>query len=82
MLRSRARSATLDESVLNQIKEHQRELVKQKQSQGLKRVSGEGGSTRNLNEPVFEKFESYRRESQLPNKVEELRVCILSFENN
>ena len=58
MLRSRARSATLDESVLNQIKEHQRELVKQKQSQGLKRFSGEGGSTRNLNEPVFEKFES------------------------
>ena len=82
MLRSRARTATLDESVLNQIKEHQRELVKQKQSQGLKRFSGEGGSTRSLNEPVFEKFESYRRESQLPTKVEELRVCILSFENN
>ena len=82
MLRSRARTATLDESVLNQIKEHQRELVKQKQSQGLKRFSGEGGSTRYLHEPVFEKFESYRRESQLPNKVEELRVCILSFENN
>ena len=56
--------------------------MKQKQSQGLKRFSGEGGSTRNLNEPVFEKFESYRRESQLPTKVEELRVCILSFENN
>ena len=56
--------------------------MKQKQSQGLMRFSGEGGSTRNLNEPVFEKFESYRRESQLPNKVEELRVCILSFENN
>lgn len=76
MLRSRARTATLDESVLNQIKEHQKELVKQKQNQGLKRFSSEGGSTRNSNEPVFEKFESYRRESQLPNKVEELRVRI------
>ena len=82
MLRSRARTATLDESVLNQIKEHPRELVKQKQSQGLKRFSGEGGSTRSLNEPVFEKFESYRRESQLPTKVEELRVCINTIEDN
>ena len=82
MLRSRARTATLDESVLNQIKEHQRELVKQKQSQGLKRFSGEGGSTRSLTETVFEKFESYRRESQLPTKVEELRVCINTIEDN
>lgn len=56
--------------------------MKQKQSQGLKRFSGEGGSTRYLNEPVFEKFESYRRESQLPNKVEELRVCIVALEDN
>ena len=82
MLRSRARTATLDESVLNQIKEHQRELVKQKHSPGRKRFSGEGGSTRSLNEPVFEKFESYRRESQLPTKVEELRVCINTIEDN
>jgi len=47
-----------------------------------KRFSGEGGSTRSLNEPVFEKFESYRRESQLPTKVEELRVCINTIEDN
>lgn len=75
-MRSRARTAALDESVMNKIKEHQKELVKQKQNDGLRRFAGEGGASRNSNESVFKKFESYRRESQLPTKVEELRVRI------
>ena len=74
MLRSRARTATIDESVAKKIKEHQSELVKQKQEEGLKRFKGEDGGGRDTNEEVFKKYESYRRESQLPTKVEDLRV--------
>lgn len=79
ILRSRARTATLDESVVNKIKEHQKELVKQKQDEGLKRFAGEGGASRESNEQIFKKFESYRRESQLPSKVEDLKVCTLEY---
>lgn len=74
MLRSRARTATLDESVANKIKEHQKELVKQKQDEGLKRFAGEDNGKKHSNVQVFKKFESYRRENQLPTKVEDLRV--------
>lgn len=74
MLRSRARTATIDESVAKKIKEHQSELVKQKQEEGLKRFKGEDGGGRDTNEEVFKKYESYRRENQLPTKVEDLRV--------
>lgn len=74
MLRSRARTATMDESVANKLKEHQKELVKQKQEEGLKRFAGEDAGAKHSNEHVFKKFESYRRESQLPTKVEDLRV--------
>lgn len=74
MLRSRARTATIDESVAKKMKEHQGELVKQKQDEGLKRFKGEDGAERDANEEVFKKYESYRRENMLPTKVDELRV--------
>ena len=74
MLRSRARTATIDESVAKKMKEHQGELVKQKQDEGLKRFKGEDGAERDANEEAFKKYESYRRENMLPTKVDELRV--------
>ena len=74
MLRSRARKSTMDEALANQLKEHQRELVKQKQEEGLKRFSSGDGNANDENEQVFKKFESYRRENQLPQRVEDLRV--------
>ena len=73
-LRSHARTATIDESVAKKIKEHQSELVKQKQEEGLKRFKGEDGAGTDSNQEVFKKHESYRRESQLPTKAEDLRV--------
>ncbi|WFD42788.1 Xaa-Pro aminopeptidase [Malassezia psittaci] len=75
-LRSHARTATIDESVAKKIKEHQSELVKQKQEEGLKRFKGEDGAGPDSNQEVFKKYESYRRESQLPTKVEDLRILV------
>lgn len=56
------------------MKEHQGELVRQKQEEGLKRFRNEDGTGNDANEEVFKKYESYRRENQLPSKVDELRV--------
>ncbi|WFD29153.1 Xaa-Pro aminopeptidase [Malassezia sp. CBS 17886] len=75
-LRSRARTATMDESVAKQLKEHQSELIKQKQKEGLARFSGGDGAARDSSDQVFKKYESYRREAQLPAKVEDLRILV------
>lgn len=76
VLRSRARAAGMDESVANKIKEHQRELVKQKQKEGLERFAEGAGDKRGGSEHTFKKFESYRRESQLPARIDEQRIIV------
>ena len=76
MLRSRARTATLDESVAKKIQEHQHEMIRQKQKEGMSRFAeGKGGATGG-DEKAFKRFESYRRENQLPSKVDELRIMV------
>lgn len=75
VLRSRARAATMDESVATKLKEHQRELIKQRQQDGMARFNEKDDASRDSKEKIFKKFESYRRGSQLPSKVDELRVC-------
>ena len=82
ILRSRSKTATIDESILNKIKEHQKELVKQKQEEGLKRFAGEDAGAQDTGESVFKKYESYRRESQLPTKVDDLRVRLFEHESD
>lgn len=74
MLRSRNRVAGMDESVAAKIKEHQRELVKQKQEEGLARFADGESGKKGSGESAFKKLESYRRESQLPSRVDEQRV--------
>ncbi|PKI85782.1 Xaa-Pro aminopeptidase [Malassezia vespertilionis] len=76
MLRSRARTSGMDESVAFKLKEHQRELVKQKQDEGLARFKRGDAAVNNDDEQGFKKYESYRRESMLPAKVDDLRIMV------
>lgn len=57
-------------------------MIKQKQEEGLKRFAAEDAGAQDSNEHIFKKYESYRRESQLPAKVDDLRVSFLGHESD
>lgn len=57
-------------------KEHQKELATKLQADGLKRFP-DGSSTGNGTAPaVAKKFESYRREGQLPPSIKDLKIVV------
>ncbi|KAL9056301.1 MAG: hypothetical protein Q9162_002992 [Coniocarpon cinnabarinum] len=55
---------------------HQKELHKKKQEDGLERFPSDTGAMNGSVEKRFKKFESYKRDNQLPSKVKELVVCV------
>ena len=57
-------------------REHQKELHAQKQEEGLARFKDGVGDANGANGPQVKKFESYKRPSQLPSKVDELRIVV------
>ncbi|EPQ27210.1 uncharacterized protein PFL1_05133 [Pseudozyma flocculosa PF-1] len=76
VLRNKTRGDALDEGAAQKMKLHQKELARQKQEEGLARFAGEDGEGNASNEKVFKKFESYRRENQLPAKVADLKIMV------
>ena len=56
--------------------EHQKELHKKKQEEGRQRFAEDSGALNGVEEKRFKKFESYKRDNQLPSKVKDLIVCV------
>jgi nucleosome binding factor SPN SPT16 subunit len=57
-------------------KSHQKELAQKKQREGLEKYKEEVGDVNGDNEKKFKKFESYRREEQMPSKIRDLVVYV------
>lgn len=58
------------------IKEHQRQLHADRQAQGLEKYENGGGANTNGNEKAVKKYESYRREDQLPRHIDDRRIHV------
>lgn len=58
------------------IKEHQRQLHADRQAQGLQKYENGGGTNTNGNEKAVKKYESYRREDQLPRHIDDRRIHV------
>lgn len=57
-------------------RDHQKELHQKKQQAGLERYGQDTGSLNGSEEKVFKKFESYKRDNQLPSKVDQLMIIV------
>lgn len=62
---------------MNRRKQHQRELAARRQEEGLAKYSGEGGKGDNNREKQWRRFESYVKDSQLPESVANQKVRLL-----
>src|SRR5690606_4039763 len=73
-LRGEAKPA--DDTAEQRRREHQKELALQKQQDGLQRFS-EGSTAENGKEKkLLKRFESYKRENQLPSDVRNLNISV------
>ncbi|KAJ3213204.1 FACT complex subunit spt16 [Clydaea vesicula] len=59
-----------------QRKNHQKELAALRNEEGKKRFSAIGEKSGSDEKQVFKKFESYKKESQIPNETRDLRVLV------
>jgi nucleosome binding factor SPN SPT16 subunit len=57
-------------------REHQKELARKKQTQGLEKYAEATGDMNGVAQKKFKKFESYKRENQLPSKVKDMIVWV------
>ncbi len=78
ILKSKLRTETknYDEEAEQRRKEHQKQLHEQRQEEGLERFNKGQKADNSDSKPVFKKFESYKREAQLPNSVKELKIVV------
>ena len=74
--RTRGQGKDVDDTDEVRRREHQKELHAQKQEEGLARFKDGVGDANGANGPQIKKFESYKRRSQLPSKVDELRIVV------
>jgi len=58
---------------------HQQQLAAQKQSEGLQRFSGGNGAQQTQAKAIFKRYESYRKETQLPKQIRSLQVIINTY---
>jgi nucleosome binding factor SPN SPT16 subunit len=78
ILKSKLRTETKnhDENDEQRQKQTQKELHEKRQREGLQRFSTTDASDPNENKVVFKKYDSYFRESQIPNAVRDLRIHV------
>ena len=57
-------------------REHQKELAAKKQRQGLEKYEEATGATNGDSEKKFKRFESYKRDNQLPSRVKDMVVWV------
>ncbi|GAA6024570.1 hypothetical protein JCM11491_002703 [Sporobolomyces phaffii] len=73
-LRNENREVDLSAAVRR--KQHQRELAARRQEEGLEKYSGEGGDTGANREKQWRRFESYVKDSQLPDAVASQKIVV------
>ncbi|BGP11874.1 FACT complex subunit spt16 [Rhodotorula toruloides] len=66
----------IDADAINRRKQHQRELAARRQEEGLDKYSGEGGTGGNNREKQWRRFESYVKDSQLPDAVASQKIVV------
>ncbi|PGH29594.1 FACT complex subunit spt16 [[Emmonsia] crescens] len=57
-------------------REHQKELAAKKLKEGLERFAGTTGDQNGTSQKKFKRFESYKRDNQLPIRVKDLTVYV------
>ncbi|KAK9466335.1 FACT complex subunit-domain-containing protein [Lipomyces arxii] len=77
-LKSKLRGETkvVNEGAELRRREHQKELHKKRQEEGLARFAGEVKTDDGQKHAVFRRFEAYKRESQFPVGVSDLKIAV------
>lgn len=70
------RTTQVDEGAEARRREHQKELQKKKQEEGLKRFAEATGDQNGTAVKKFKRFESYKRDNQFPSKVKDLSIVM------
>lgn len=70
------RSTQNDEGAEARRREHQKELQKKKQEEGLRRFAEATGDQNGTAVKKFKRFESYKRDNQFPAKVRDLAIVM------
>ena len=70
------RTAQIDEGAEARRRQHQKELAQKKQAEGLERYSEATGDQNGVAQKKFKRFESYKRDNQLPSRVKELAILV------
>ncbi|TGO32871.1 hypothetical protein BHYA_0282g00020 [Botrytis hyacinthi] len=70
------RSTQVDEGAEARRREHQKELAKRKQAEGLARFAEATGDQNGVAVKKFKRFESYKRENQFPPKIRDLAIVM------
>ncbi|KAF8854754.1 transcription elongation complex subunit [Acephala macrosclerotiorum] len=70
------RTTQVDEGAEAKRREHQKELAKRKQEEGLARFAEATGDSNATAVKKFKRFESYKRDNQFPNKVRDLAIVV------
>lgn len=70
------RNTQVDEGAEARRREHQRELAQKKQQEGLERYSEATGDQNGVTQKKFKRFESYKRDNQIPSRVKDLVIVV------
>ncbi|KAI1204947.1 SPT16-domain-containing protein [Annulohypoxylon truncatum] len=70
------RTTQVDEDQEKRRREHQKELAAKKQKEGMARFAESTGGPDGAEVKKFKKFESYKRENQMPLKVKNLEILV------
>lgn len=70
------RPTQINEGAEARRREHQKELVAKKSREGLERFAGTTGDENGVSQKKFRRFESYKRDNQLPAKVKDLTIYV------
>ena len=70
------RTTQVDDDSEKRRREHQKELAAKKQQEGLARFADATGNGNGVEVKQFKKYESYKRDNQLPAKIEGLEVVV------
>lgn len=70
------RSTQIDTGAEAKRRQHQKELAQRKQAAGLERYSQVKGDSNGVVQKKFKRFESYKRDNQLPSRVKDLVIVV------
>ncbi|CAA21804.1 histone H2A-H2B chaperone, FACT complex subunit Spt16 [Schizosaccharomyces pombe] len=74
--KTRSETRDLDDSAEKRRVEHQKQLASRKQAEGLQRFAQGSVPSSGIEKPTVKRFESYKRDSQLPQAIGELRILV------